>query len=252
MENEFNKTVGYILEQIDNGRLDDGDVYEFVEQGSRILEREDEVPWINEVAELWVSLQEDRNQLEDNERTKLSAFQLGRIYSVMELIRLVQEHQVSERVLREDAHFYAMNSKKAKVFYALRDGKSMTHGELAAKSKCSDSELSQFMSSIKNRNYIVARKIGRTKYYRLSHVGRKLLNYMPAQEEIINRIVVNKSKRVMLKEKYIFPQGYGTYRPQKPLKTYNGIEFDEMISNWTNNIGVNNREEIKYGLLLQR
>ncbi len=178
MEKEFDRMAGYILEQIDNEKLDDGDVYEFVGQGSRILEQGEEVIWKNAVADLWTSLQEGRNLLEDNERNNLNSFLIGRIYSVMELIKLMQEHQVSDRVLQGDTILYAMNEKKANVFFSLQNGKSMTHGELARKSGFSDSELSQFMSSMKDKNYILSRKTGRTKYYWLSNTGKKLLENM--------------------------------------------------------------------------
>ena len=252
MEKEFDRIAGYILEQIDNGKLDDGDVYEFVEQGSRILEQSEEVVWKNAVADLWASLQEDRNLLEDNERSNLNSFLLGRIYSVMELIKLMQQHQVADRVLQEDANLYAMNEKKAKAFYSLQNGKSMTHGELAGKCGFSDSELSQFMSSIKDKNYILSRKTGRTKYYRLSNMGKKLLNYMPVfqtQECVINVLKVQQVKSDFLKNSYI-----GLI--DKPLKTHKksiGIPYKHLKRNVdVNEIWIDsNSREIKDEKVLQ-
>lgn len=221
MEKEFDRMARYILGQIDNGKLDDGDVYEFVGQGSRILERGSEVVWKDAVADLWTSLQEDRNLLEDNEQENRNSFLIGRVYSVMELIKLMQQHQVSERVLQEDAKHYATNERKAKVFNSLKNGRSMTHGELAEKCGFSDSELSQFMHSIKDKNYILSRKTGRTKYYRLSNMGNKLLNYMPVSttpEITISFLKLQQAKRELLKNSYIELNC-------KPIKTYNGAHI---------------------------
>lgn len=237
MEKEFDRIAGYILEQIDNGKLDDGDVYEFVEQGSRILEQGEEVVWKNAVADLWTSLQEDRNLLEDNNRSNMNSFLLGRIYSVMELIKLMQQHQVADRVLQEDAILYAMDRKKKMVFCSLQDGKSMTHGELARKCGFSDSGLSQFICSIKDKNYILSRKTGRTKYYRLSNSGKDLLRHMPIFR-MPEPFGLTNPKRILFKNNY---KGLGD-KPLKPLKPGNirlGRKLEDILS--TNNSG-----EMKY------
>lgn len=225
MEKEFDRMARYILGQIDNGKLDDGDVYEFVGQGSKILEQGSEVIWKDAVADLWASLQGDRNLLENNERGNRNSFLIGRVYSVMELIKLMQQHQVSERVLQEDAKYYATNERKAKVFNSLKDGRSMTHGELAEKCGFSDPELSQFMRSIKDKNYILSRKTGRTKYYRLSNMGNKLLNYMPVSktpEITISFLKPQQAKGGFLKNNYI-ELNY------KPVKTHNDTHIPFMI-----------------------
>lgn len=177
MEEKFNEIAQYILEKLESDTLDDGDVYEFTEQGSRLLEEGQELKWAGTISELWNYLQEERNVLNNNERDNEKAFRIGRIYCVMELIKMTQMHQNSSRVLQEDARYYGF-SRKRKVFYALKEGTSLTHRELAAKSGLTDSQLSQFMHAIRDKNYIQFRKVGRTKYYRLSNVGKKLLSYM--------------------------------------------------------------------------
>lgn len=221
MTREFDRVAGYILRQIEIGKLNDGDVYEFVEQGSRILEQGNEVEWKNDIAGLWNFLQEDRNVLDNNQRDNSISFQMGRIYGVMESINLMQKHQVSERILREDAKYYAQNVRKGRVFHALKDGKSMMHGELADKCGFSDSELSQFMRSIKDKNYILFRKTGRTKYYRLSNIGKKLLSYMPTHNMPETSFEGLKVNLGTYEEYYMTPH-------TKPLKNHNKLTIFTM------------------------
>jgi len=97
----------------------------------------------------------------------------------------------------------ALSEMEQAAAAALQSGESMTHRALASACGLSDSSLSQFLHRIEDKRYIQSRKVGRTKYYRLSSKGQRLLKCMPPQKEIPFHI---KPHGIALKEKDYGPE----------------------------------------------
>lgn len=180
MDANLEALASYILEGLMKQTLSDAIVNEFTMQGFQCIQNETEICWDGSVGKLREYLMSGRTALSYAETDVCNAFRQGRLYAVMELLKITQEQCVSKSVLEQDAKYYSTGDKR-RVFEALKGGKSLTHGELANACKFSDSSLSQFMHNIEPKNYIHSRKVGRTKYYRLSNRGQKLLDYIPSR-----------------------------------------------------------------------
>lgn len=178
MDTRIEAMAGYILDGLIKSTLSDGAVHEFVGQGFKYIQEETEINWNGNMGKLWNYLFSGRASLAFEESDCCNAFCQGRLYTVMELLKMMQEQQETEDILEQDAKDF-MNRNRRNVFSALKGGGSLTHRELANACGLSDSSLSQFMHSIESKNYIHSRKVGRTKYYRLSGKGQKLLERMP-------------------------------------------------------------------------
>lgn len=176
MNTGFEALTEYILTGITEGNLSDAAVYEFTEECCKNIQEEREISWTGVVEKLWDYLTVSRTALESNDWNAKSAFRQGQVFAALELVKMTQEKRESEFVLEQDARTYGGHWYP--VFAALKSGKSLTHRELAEASGISDSSLSQFLHKIEQKRYVSSRKVGRTKYYRLSSRGRKLLKSM--------------------------------------------------------------------------
>lgn len=102
-------------------------------------------------------------------------FELGRVYTAVDMLKMVSEkHELTVKV-REDAGKYAA---RRKLFEQIAKNPGITHKDLARKVNISESALSQFYGKIQYDNYILSHKAGRTKYYYLSMTGKQLLAEM--------------------------------------------------------------------------
>lgn len=180
MDTRLEALAGFVLSGLAKRNLSDAAVFEFAEQVCICIREGSETPWGDQMKKLWEYLAGGSSALDSNTQDADSAFQQGRVYAAMELLRMFHQRQEDECTLEEDAKEYSVHWRM--VFLALYKGKSMTHGELARAADLSDSSLSQFLHKIEKKNYILFRKAGRTKYYWLSSRGRKLVESMPARK----------------------------------------------------------------------
>lgn len=181
MDARFDAMAGYILDGLTKNTLSDAIVHEFTEYVCKIIQKESEIYWDGNVRKLWEYLAGGRTAWEHEEQSGNNAFRQGRLYSVLEMLKMIQEQQEADDTLEQDAREYGRN--RYKVFEALKNGRSLTHRELADTSGLSESSLSQFMHSIESKKYVYFRKVGRTKYYRLSGRGQKLLACMSSKRD---------------------------------------------------------------------
>lgn len=174
--------AGFILDGLIGGNLSNAAAYEFAEQVCICIRENTEIQWGNQLKRLWDYLEGGSTALDGMKQDIGSAFQQGRIYAAMEFLKMSCQHQEDQNTLEEDAKEYS--DHWSMVFLALNNGKSMTHRELAIASGLSDSSLSQFLHKIEEKNYILFRKAGRTKYYWLSSRGRELVKCMPSRKHV--------------------------------------------------------------------
>lgn len=180
MDTRLEALAGFILSGLAERNLSDAAVFEFAEQVCICIREGTETLWGDQMKKLWDYLAGGSSALDGNTQDVDSAFQQGRVYAAMELLRMFHQRQEDEYTLEEDAKEYSVHWKM--VFLALYQGKSLTHRELARAADLSDSSLSQFLHKIEKKNYILFRKAGRTKYYWLSSRGRKLVESMPVRK----------------------------------------------------------------------
>lgn len=181
MDTRLEALAGFVLDGLIEENLSDATAYEFAEQSCICIREGAEILWGNQLEKLWDYLASERTMSNRDEQDRSSVFRQGRIYATMELLKMLQQQQEDENTLEEDAKEYCGHWRI--VFEALQDGRSMTHRELARAVSVSESSLSQFLHRIERKNYIHFRKVGRTKYYRLSGRGRKLLQRMPLRKK---------------------------------------------------------------------
>lgn len=182
MDTRLEALAGFILTGLAERNLSDAAVFEFAEQVCICIREDAETPWGDQMKGLWDYLAGGSSALDGNEQDADFAFRQGRIYAAMELLKMFRQSREDESTLEEDAKEYSVHWRM--VFLALYKGKSMTHRELARAADLSDSSLSQFLHKIEQKNYILFRKAGRTKYYWLSSRGRKLVECMPVRKRI--------------------------------------------------------------------
>lgn len=180
MSTKFNMLAEYLLIDLKKDKVLEDIIYEFIEECYRIVHEAVTVQWTGAVEALWNYLGVSR--ISSKTTDVLHAFQQGQLFSAMEFVKIMQEKMGTEEMLREDAKAYA--SHWYRVFAELANGKSMTHSELSKAAGLSDSSLSQFMNKIKSKQYIQYRKVGRTKYYRLSDRGQRLFQLMPKKQHL--------------------------------------------------------------------
>lgn len=182
MDTRLEALAGFVLDGLIGRNLSDAAAYEFAEQVCICIREGTETLWGDQMKKLWDYLAGGSSALDGNTQDVDSAFQQGRVYAAMELLRMFHQRQEDEYTLEEDAKEYSVHWKM--VFLALYQGKSLTHRELARAADLSDSSLSQFLHKIEKKNYILFRKAGRTKYYWLSSRGRKLVKCMPSRKRV--------------------------------------------------------------------
>lgn len=182
MNTSFMALVEYLFENLLEGSLSDAVIYEFIVKCYDSIQEEAEIPWTGAVEKLWNYLTVSRTAVLSHGQDGKLAFQQGQILAAMEFVKMMQERRKTESELEEDSRHYCEHWYP--VFAALRSGKSMTHGELSAAIGLSESSLSQFLHKIADRRYISVRKVGRTKYYRLTGRGQKVLSYMENYREL--------------------------------------------------------------------
>lgn len=183
MDTRLEALAGFVLDGLIKENLSDAAAYEFAEQSCIYIREEAEFQWGTNLEKLWDYLASERAMADYAGQDRSSAFRRGRIYATMELLKMLQQQQEDEETLEEDAKEYCDHWRV--VFEALQNGRSMTHRELAGAVGVSESSLSQFLHRIEGKNYIHFRKVGRTKYYRLSGRGRKLLQCMPRRRKAL-------------------------------------------------------------------
>lgn len=182
MDTRLEALAGFVLSGLTERNLSDAAVFEFAEQVCICIREDMETPWGDQMVKLWDYLAGGSRALDGDLQDVDLAFQQGRIYAALELLKMFRQSQEDESTLEEDAKEYSVHWSM--VFLALYKGKSMTHRELARAADLSDSSLSQFLHKIEKKNYILFRKAGRTKYYWLSSRGRKLVECMPVRKRI--------------------------------------------------------------------
>lgn len=176
----------FILKGLLEKNLSNAAIYEFAEQSCHCICDAEELPWDSNLEKLWKYVSDGSVAFECADGNEFAAFQQGRIFAMLELLKLAQQDQAGEKTLEDDAKEYCKHWRP--VFAALKSGESMTHSALAAACNLSDSALSQFLHRIEDKKYIQFRKVGRTKYYRLSSRGQKLLRHMPPKEGVSLRL----------------------------------------------------------------
>lgn len=186
MDERLEALAELILKGLVKKNLSTAAIFEFAEQSCSCIHEETELQWDHGLGKLWEYVSSGFVALECADKNESIAFQQGRIFAMLELLKLFHQKQTDERALEDDAKEYREHWRS--VFATLKSGESMTHGALAAACNLSDSSLSQFLHRIENKNYIQSRKVGRTKYYRLSSRGQKLLERMPPKKEASMRV----------------------------------------------------------------
>lgn len=182
MDTRLEALAGFVLDGLIGRNLSDAAAYEFAEQVCICIREDAEIQWGGQLKKLWDYLEGGSTALDGMKQDTGSAFQQGRIYAAVEFLKIFCQHQEDKNTLEEDAKEYGDHWRM--VFLALNNGRSMTHRELATASGLSDSSLSQFLHRIEEKNYILFRKAGRTKYYWLSSRGRKLVKCMPSRKRV--------------------------------------------------------------------
>lgn len=182
MDTRLDAMSEFILKGLLEKNLSNATIYEFAEQSCHCICDAEELPWDSNLEKLWKYVSDGIVVCECSNKDEYAAFQQGRIFAILELLKLTQQDQTDEKILEDDAQAYLKHWRP--IFAALESGKSMTHRDLAAACHLSDSALSQFLHRIEDKKYIQFRKVGRTKYYRLSSRGQKLLRHMPPKEKV--------------------------------------------------------------------
>lgn len=195
MDKRLEALAEFTLKGLVEKNLSDAAIYEFAEQSYSCIHEKTELQWDGGLGKLWDYVSGGSVAFECADKNESVAFQQGRIFAILELLKLFQQKQTDEDTLEDDANEYREHWRP--VFAALDGGKSMTHGALATACRLSDSSLSQFLHRIEDKKYIQFRKVGRTKYYRLSSKGQRLLERMPPQKALLSRVL---SHNIVLKE----------------------------------------------------
>ena len=201
MDTRLEALAEFVLNGLVEKSLSDAAVYEFMEQSCSCIREEMEIQWDGSLGRLWEYVAGGTTVLEGVDPEGRIAFQQGKIYAILQLLRMLRQKQMDEETLEDDAKEYS--GRWRQVFGVLESGESMTHRALASACGLSDSSLSQFLHRIEDKRYIQSRKVGRTKYYRLSSKGQRLLKCMPPQKEIPFHI---KPHGIALKEKDYGPE----------------------------------------------
>lgn len=176
MNTRFEALVKYLLTGITDGILSDAVVYEFIQECYKNIQKELEIPWVGDVEALWNYLTTSRTtELNDGQSAK-DAFRQGQVFAAMELVKMMQDRRDTKAMLEQDAIAYGDNWYP--IFVALKDGKSLTCDEISDVSGILTSLLLQSLDKIEEKQYVFCRKVGMTKYYRLSPRGQELLKYM--------------------------------------------------------------------------
>lgn len=118
-------------------------------------------------------------------------FGLGRVYTAVDMLKMVSEKQELTIKVKEDAGKYAA---RRRLFEQIAKNPGITHKELARKASISESALSQFYGKIQYDNYILSHKAGRTKYYYLSMTGKQLLAEMQRNMDVDSNDDLNESQ----------------------------------------------------------
>lgn len=120
-------------------------------------------------------LYEEIGELDANQ-----AFVYGNLWGALKLIDFAKKSRENRKVLDSLACQYEKNSY---VFQIMNDNPGIKHKDLAELSNKTPSELSQFLSKIKEEQLFYDVRLGREKYYYLEERGISLLNKMKKQAE---------------------------------------------------------------------
>ena len=176
MVRDLDTLAGEVLNHVTAGTLSDAMVREFTKKCSLAAVGEEKAEWGGSLQSLWSYVAVGRSVLSESGLGETDCFLCGRLYAAMEIVNLACEQRQADFDLKTDAKEYSQHWYR--VFEALKDGRSLTHRDLAQQSNLSAFSLSQFLHRIEDKRYIHYSEAGRIKYYRLSSRGQQLFQCM--------------------------------------------------------------------------
>jgi len=169
-------------------------IFQLTEVLLRVIRNKEDVQLTQVLADLIDETDAFWRQVDKTGLSGEFVFNVGRIFTLTTMIKKYYESVSSYYSPIELADKY---KNRYQLFKNISNNPGITHHDLANKIDLSESRLSQLMVSLHSDGLVSSRKIGRNKYYYLSHLGETVLETIGAnQRALLARWTISVSNRI--------------------------------------------------------